>query len=183
MSTELTWEEVEDAAEMVLPVWVLGAEMEWVRECWGHFRAAGLTGAATTIEKTESFLRLLCLTQVYHDFCGLAWDEDPDQPMDVIAEGLEIDPVALDILAAKAGFNGDDLSSAQDFHSAALQAASDAQRPIIHACLLKALGGAPKLYERMWHTRGMQATDEDEWAVSSTNANAFEFIKNQFHNG
>ncbi len=183
MTYELTWEEVQDAAEKMLRIWVGGGEAEWAQECWSHFRAAGLTGAATLLERTESEIRLLCLTKIYHEFCATTWDENPDQPLVELADYLEVNPVAIGILAAKAGFSGDEEDSEHELLSGALQAASDAQRPLIHACLVKALGGAPKVYERMRRTRGTEDPDGDEWAVTSTNAAAFDFIEKRFHHG
>ena len=102
----IKWEEVESAAPKMFSVWVDGTELEWAKEAWSHLTAAGLVGATTILDITTANLRLVTLALIYQEFCGFAWDENPETPVDYLAEDLEIDPVALGVLAAKADPNG-----------------------------------------------------------------------------
>src|SRR4051794_12458933 len=101
----VSWEDLEPAAGKMFKVWVGGGELEWAKECWQHFAAKGLTDSANVIEDTASRLRLVALARIYEEFCGLAWDENPETPVDYLAEDLELDSVALGILAAASGLD------------------------------------------------------------------------------
>jgi hypothetical protein len=183
------WEEVRIAAEEMFTVWEDGAELEWAEEAWQHLYAAGLVGGESALETTASNLRLVTLARVYQEFCGLVWDVNPDTPIAYLAENLEIDPVALGILAAMQGVNQfEECADELALHEAALIAASDGQRIDIADCLKKAYGGDAALYSRLWHTRSADADAEDdgegdENADSSANSFGLNYVMNGFQNG
>ena len=100
---DIDWDWVSDAAESIFNVWYIGSELDWAKEAWDYFGKAGLNQASSVLDRTKINLRLLALGRIYHEFCGCAWDENPDTPIDVLAESFDISPIALGILAANAG--------------------------------------------------------------------------------
>jgi hypothetical protein len=184
---QVRWEEVEHAAAKMFNIWVDGAELAWAKEVWGFLHSAGLTSADTPLERTAANLRLVTLARVYHEFCGLAWDENSDTPIEMFAEDLEIDPVALGILAQSSG--DESFGEASDEYSlriAALTTVSDHQRLEIFRCLTTAYGNNVRLYSRMWHTRSSDQrgeTDSIEFEVTLRNSAAFEYVMNGFQGG
>jgi hypothetical protein len=176
------WADVEQAAAKMFNVWTNGSELQWARQAWGHLSAAGLTGRDTVLESTASLLRLVTLARIYREFCGFAWEENPETPLAVLAEKLEVDPVALGILAAPT--NPDQLEDAVDYcelREAALAAVTDSQRPEIFQCLKAAFGGENQLYSRLWHTRPeQQDTEGEEFEVTGSNSVALEYVMNGF---
>lgn len=176
------WADVEQAASKMFNVWTNGSELQWAREAWGHLHAAGLTGRDTALESTASLLRLVTLARIYQEFCGFAWEENPETPLDALAEHLEVDPIALGILAAAT--NPDQLEDALDdceLREAALAAVTDSQRPEIFQCLKAACGGENQLYSRLWHTcPEQQDTEGEEFEVTGSNSLAYEYVINGF---
>lgn len=159
-------------------------ELEWAKEAWGHLCAAGLTSRQTFLDENAAKLRLVTLARIYEEFCGLAWDENLERPMDYVAQHLHIDPVALGVLAASA--ERDKLEEADDnyeLHEAALTAVTDSQRREIFECLKAAYGDEFKLYSRLWHTRSPLAEEDsegDEFEVSGSNITALQYVSNGF---
>ena len=145
------WDEVEEAAGKMFTVWINGNELKWAKEAWTHLAAAGLTGAATTLEISATKLRLVTLARIYHEFCGLAWDENPDWPPSYLAENLEIDPVALGIIAAATPRRNDfeELTEDDSLLDEAVLAVINSQRADIFECLKSAYGDEIRLYSRM----------------------------------
>jgi hypothetical protein len=182
VSAVIEWADVERAASKMFNVWTNGSELQWAREAWGHLSAAGLAGRDTTLGSTASLLRLVTLARIYQEFCGLAWEENVETPLDALAEDLEVDPVALGILAAPT--NLAQLGEAGDEHKlleAAIAAVTDSQRAEIFQCLKAAYGGKIQLYTRLWHTRYEREDAEGvEFEVTGTNSTAFEYVMNGF---
>ena len=180
----IKWEAVESAATKMFSVWVDGTELEWVNEARSQLTAAGLVGATTILDITTANLRLVTLAHIYQDFCGFAWDENPDTPVDYLAEDLEIDPVALGVLAAKADPNGfEEFTDDYELREAALLAVTDSQRQEIFECLRAAYGDEFRLYSRLWHTRSLSAEENsegDEFEVTGANSSALEYVRNGF---
>lgn len=180
----IAWEEVEPAAKKMFNVWIDGGEVEWAKECWAHFEAAGLTDASTVIEGTRSLLRLVALADIYREFCALAWEEDyGDAPISYLAEHFALPSIALGWLASEAGAEvPDDALEDCDLEEPALKAITSELRDEIHLCLCKAYGGPNQLYSRMSRTNHPMADedDEDEFEVTPQNAMAFEFVSQGF---
>jgi hypothetical protein len=179
----IKWEEVEDAATKIFRVWIDGTELKWAKEAWKHLTSAGLTSATTMLDITATKLRLVALARIYEEFCGFAWDENPETPLNYLAENLEIDPIALGILAAKADpDNFEDLIEDDCIQEAALLAVIDSQRQEIFECLRAAYGDEIRLYSRLWHTRSLSAEDAegDEFEVTGANSSALEYVTNGF---
>ena len=178
-----SWAEVEPAAAKMFKVWTDGSELLWAKEAWGHFYAAGLVGEDTVLQTTCSRLRLVTLARIYHKFCGLAWDEHLETPLDELAEDLEINPVALGILAAAENPDQfDDATDEYELREAALKAVTENQCAEIAECLQAAYGGDISLYTRMWHTRNAEDNEAkgEEFEVSGGNSAALEFVTNGF---
>jgi hypothetical protein len=179
----IRWEDVESAATKMFRVWVDGTELEWAKEAWNHLAAAGLVSATTMLDVTAARLRLVTLARIYEEFCGFAWDENPETPLNYLAENLEIDPIALGILAAKADpDNFEDLIEDDCIQEAALLAVIDSQRQEIFECLRAAYGDERRLYSRLGHTRSLSAEDAegDEFEVTGANSSALEYVRNGF---
>lgn len=186
MSESIPWEDISSAASKMFNVWVLGGELEWARECWEHLDAAGLVSQEPSFENTRSLLRLVALAKIYQEFSGAAWDEDPETPLDYLAEGLELDPVAIGILAARAepdnsDWDGDDY----ELRDYALTVVTNSMRKEIYACLRKAYGGDEGLYSRMFQThKAEEISDEEEGAeefeATGMNARALDFVMSGF---
>lgn len=180
----ISWEEVEPAAKKMLNVWIDGGEVEWAKECWAHFEAAGLTDASTVIEGTRSVLRLVALADIYREFCAIAWDADyDDAPISDLAEHFALPPIALGWLASEAGAEvPDDALEDCDLEEPALKAITSELRDGIHLCLCNAYGGPNQLYSRMSRTNHPMADedDEDEFEVTPENAKALQFVSDGF---
>jgi hypothetical protein len=182
---KITWDEVEHAAAKLFNIWVDGNELKWAEEVWRLFAVAGLTGAETLMEETASKLRLATLARVYHEFCGLAWEEDPDWPANYLTEDLEIDPVALGILAGGTDRRNEfeELTDDVSLLDEAILAVVDSHRTEIFDCLKLAYGNEFKLYTRMWHTRSDDAekdSEGDEFELTGGNTIALEYVTNGF---
>ena len=78
----IPWEDVEVAASKMFNVWLGDGEIKWVEECWQHFGEANLTDNSPALARTATFLRLLTLARIYEEFCGLAWDENLETPVE-----------------------------------------------------------------------------------------------------
>jgi hypothetical protein len=183
VGNHIQWQEVEAAASKMFAVWTSGGELEWAKECWGHLSQAGLTGDSTVVETTASHLRLVALARIYQEFCGCAWDENPETDAHTLAEDLEIDPVALGILAAGTGKGEfDDAGDDYELCEAALLAVTDAMRDELFACLAKAYGDEIKLYSRMAQTNHTPYEDDDgdEFEVTGPNSTAYGFVTEGF---
>jgi len=177
----IAWDKVEGAAAKMFNIWVDGSELKWAKEAWRHLAAFGLTGATTILEITATKLRLVTLARIYHEFCGLAWDENPDWPVSYLAENLEIDPVALGILAASTPDRNDfeELTEDDSLIDDAVLAVVNSQRSEIFDCLTAAYGDAIRLYSRMWHTRSedeKKDSEGDEFEVTDPNATALDYV-------
>ena len=180
----IAWEEVEGAATNMFNVWIDGTELEWAKEAWSHLAAADLVSAISILDATATKLRLVTLARIYQEFCGLAWDENPETPLDYLAEDLKIDPVALGILAGKADpDNFEELTDDDNLTENALLAVVNSQRTEIFDCLSAAYGDAIRLYSRIWHTRSEDAekdSEGDEFEVTDPNAAALDYVKQSF---
>ena len=177
------WADVRDAAAKMFNVWVDGDELAWAREAWGHLHPAGLTGEETVLEITAAKLHLVTLARVYEEFCGLAWDENPETPVNYLAEDLDIEPVALGILAASADAGElKEMVDADELLESALIAASDCQRQEVFECLKAAYGSDAQLYTRLWQTRS--ATEEgEEFEPNARTGPALQYVMNAFQRG
>ncbi len=160
----MDWEEVSDAAASMFNIWAGGSELEWAQECWGYLQSADRIPDDSTLAVTKSKCLLIALACVYGEFCALAWDENDEPPLEDYADGLELNDVALGILAAKAN---KDESWEQvydyEFREYALKTVVDSLRSELFQCLRAAYGGEPFLYERMVKTiNSGEENSEDE---------------------
>lgn len=184
--TENSWSDFADAAANMFNVWVDGSELEWAKEAWGYLYAAGLASTETILNETAAKLRLVALAQIYQKFCGLAWDENPEMPLTCLAEELEINPLALGILAASEGTRRfDDIFEEYDLEEVALDAVSQRLKLQIFNCLKATYGDEFKLYTRLWHTRPCDDEDseDEEFIVTRQNCVALSYVINGFQEG
>lgn len=180
---QMQWEDIAAAAEGMFRVWNGDGEIAWVEECWRHLSEAGLTGNSTILDTTATCLRLVALARVYEEFCGLAWQENPETPISDLAEDLEINLLALGIIAASSATESfDAVHDENELHDLTLSAASDARRPELFQCLYNAYDGEIGLYSRMSKTNQSAGDeyDEDEFDGTMPNADAFAYVKNGF---
>ena len=181
----LTWDDVKTAAIRMFDVWVYGDELKWAKECWGHFEKHGLAGREGPLENTAAFLRLVSLSLIYQEFCGYAWDENPDIPITYLAEDIPDDDLALGILAGAADKSAfANCCDDDELREAALTAICDSQRKEIFDCLYKGFGGYVQLYTSMLKTYPSDDDDDDddddEIEVTGANARALDFVSNGF---
>jgi hypothetical protein len=182
----IAWNDIKNAARRLFDVWVTGGEYEWAEECWGHLTKCGLTRGVGIVDRTATYLRLITLARVYEEFSGIIWDENPETPLDMMAEDLEIDPIALGILAAATSREElEEFAINDELREAAMQIVIDAQRGEICTCLSAAYGGAPRLYSRMFKTNADSDDDDDgeEFEVTDTNSAALQYVMNGFQSG
>jgi hypothetical protein len=185
---EIGWEEVKDAAANIFNVWYNGCELSWAKEAWRHFGKAGLNQASSALDRTRVNLRLVALGRIYHEFCGCAWDENPDTPIGYLVEILEIDPIALGIIAASAGTEHFDIIDERELKESALIIATDLMCKEIFNCLKAAYGDEIKLYSRMWKTSRVADDDDEEddhvdeeFEVTGHNMRALNYVMQGFH--
>ncbi len=180
----IVWNDVSSAAGRMFRIWGAGGELEWAEECWGHFQKAGIAGQVSDIARTSSLLRLVTLARIYEEFSGFAWEENPETPIDYFAENLNIDPVALGILAARATSDSFDDTCDEDgsqLRELALTFVSDAQRKEIYACLCAAYGDDIQLFSRMSRTHPSSDRDSfDEFEVTAGNCQGLQYVQNGF---
>ena len=180
----LEWEEIEAAASEMFKVWIDGSELEWAKEAWSHLTRADLASAGSILDITSAKLRLVTLARIYQEFCGYAWDENPETPVEYLAEDLEIDPVALGVLAGSIEpLEFQSCSDDYELRQAALVAVTDSQRLEIFECLRAAYGDEIRLYSRIWHTRSLLAekdSEGEEFEVTGANCSALEYVQNGF---
>ena len=128
----------------------------------------------------------MSLAKIYEEFCSVAWDEDADRELCLLAEDFEIDPIALGILASKLG-DPDDIRSFElaaggcDLQESALVAVTNGLRGEIFHCLTGVYGNEAQLYSRLWHTRSEEDDFEDEeFEPTGRNSAAFIYVTNRF---
>ena len=109
-----------------------------------------------------------------------------------LAEELDIDLVALGVIAASTGREWlEDVGDEADLRNSALIVATDGLRPEIHKCLCKAYGNEIALYSRMSRTRHSVHPDEtddndddgEEFEVTGPNSCALQFVMDGFKSG
>lgn len=185
------WERVSHAARRMFNVWVGGSELAWAKEAWRRLHTSGLASDATILEDTASKLRLVALARIYEEFCGLAWDENPETPLNYLAEDLDIDALALGVLAGGTEAELEDEADEYKLREAALVAVTNHLRRDVFQCLESAYGGFNQLYSRLWCTSPSAAvTEEDEpyaigeeFEATPTNAAALSYVMNGFRYG
>lgn len=190
-ATDDGWADVEDAAADMFNTWYMGSEREWAREAWGHLHAANLVGGETPLESTLASLRLAALAKIYQEFCGFAWGEDKKTPIECLVEGLDVDPLALGIIAGSIDakqFSG--TSSESELCELALIEVMERERATVFRCLKAAYGGHIKLFERIARTVSPEReSDDDEdvfWSSffsSDAAAAALKYVSNGFIEG
>ncbi len=186
----LDWEEVSDAAAVMFNIWVGGSELEWAQESWSHFQSAGLVSDDNILTVTKSKCLLIALACVYGEFCALAWDETGERLVEVFADDLDLNDLALGVLAAKAN-EGETWEDVYDyeFREYALNTLIDSLRNELFECLRTAYGGEPFLYARMFKTiNSSEEVPEDEelleeWDLTPQNARAFQYVMAGFREG
>jgi hypothetical protein len=179
----IEWSEIEAAASKMFAVWSGGGELAWAKECWGYLTPLGLTLNTNPLDMTTSLLRLVALARIYEEFCGYAWDENPGSSAHTLAEDLEIDPVALGILAGQLPDQYfDEATDEYELREAALIAVTDSMRPELFANLVNAYGSENKLYSRMAKTNHDpdEEDDNDEFEVTGPNESAYNFVMSGF---
>ncbi len=176
----MEWDDIKGGAAKMFNIWVGGSELEWAEECWGHFAKGGLLNNEGAVETTVSLLRLVTLALIYQQFCGYAWNENPENEASDYASEIEYDDIVLGYLATIADkYFADGCGEDYEVRNEALNAATRAQREEIFQCLSKAYGGYIQLYARMCKTHPSYAED-DEFEPNEENVDALSFVSDGF---
>jgi hypothetical protein len=192
LNHHIPWDEVEDPAGQMFRVWSFQGELKWAKECWEHFEKAGLTSREDLLEETKSYLRLIALAKIYEEFSGYMWDENPRTPISYFAEELDINPIALAVIAKEdPDFEAGGIDDEHKLHEHALEMAVRQFRGEIHGCLADAYGGENALYSRMARTtEGTDleenpelADDMEEFSATVSHSRAWSFVSNAFQDG
>lgn len=173
------WDEIESAAAGMFDIWTSGGDLAFAREAWEHLRAAGLADDDTPALATQARLRLIALYRIYEGFCLAKWNENPDTPIAFLAEDLQIDRLALGLLAAPHMHPGDWLAVDEfEMYEVALAAAVKALRPEVLDCLKKAYGGDSALYQRLSRTRSNNDEyDDRDWDIEGGDVDGYAYVK------
>lgn len=173
------WDEIEKAASGMFNIWTSGGDLVFAKECWGHLTTAGLTGDNGVVARTETCLRLVALRLIYEEFCAAKWDENAETEIILLAEDLDIDRVAVGLLASPYIESGGIFYEDEyDLREAALAVAVDAVRSETFECIRSAYGGQTGLYQRMSRTAGNEDLDDDsDLDADGNNLAAFEFTE------
>ena len=77
-------------------IWCSGYEKYWFEHAWNVLTRQGMTGYNNSREYYEVWIRAVALARVYHQFCGMVFDEntepnytdyiDDEVPMLVVAQ-------------------------------------------------------------------------------------------------
>ena len=184
--SEKSWRKVESTAIEIFQVWMGGGELEWAREAWDYLYKANLVGVDSPLGKTSSNLHILTLGLVYHEFCRITWDEDPDKSLEHMIEQLELDPLALGVFA---GSQNDEIfefvEDDDELFEATIENATLLLRKGIHQCLVSAYGDDVQLCSRMVSTCD-DSNDDDEGGDSESDltcsdSESLQFVQNGFH--
>ncbi len=173
------WEEIEKAAAGMFNIWTSGGDLAFAKECWRHLTVAALTEDDSVVSRTETYLRLVALRLIYGGFCATKWDENAETELTYLAENLEIDQIALGLLAAPHIERGGIIFEDEyDLREAALTVAVDAVRSDVFECIRNAYGGQTGLYLRMSRTAGNEDIDDEaDLDPYSNNLIAFNFTE------
>jgi len=174
------WDEISDAASRIFSIWTSKGDLVFAKESWSHLAADGLTSDDCVYDLTRTFLRLVSLRLLYGEFCATKWDEQSEPPIQFLVEDLEIDPLALGLIAAHWLEPGSEYLDEFSLRDAALTAAVEGLKPETFSCLLKAYGGPIGFYSRLSRTAGNLDEDDDngDGATVSGDCAAFDFIRN-----
>jgi hypothetical protein len=171
------WEDIEGAAAKMFNVWTSGGDLAFAKEAWSHLAAAGLTEDYSLVARTETYLRLIAVRLIYGEFCKTKWDEDAEDEIVFLAEGLDFDALGL-LAAPHMDGGGIEFEEQFDLFEAALTASSAALRPEVFECLQKAHGGDNGLYMRLCRTAdNSDESDQSDFDLTGNNLSAFSFIE------
>ena len=177
----LSWEEIETAAAEMFNVWTSCGDLEFAKEAWKHLECAGLTNDDDILSRTQSCLRLIALCRIYLTFSKAKWDEGQDTPITYLTEYLDINQVALGLLAApNSPAPGYDVPCFEplELYENALIAATKLLEPQILDCLRRAYGGDTGLYMRLCRTcSNSEEHDTDDCDVTGPNMDAYDFVR------
>jgi hypothetical protein len=173
------WDEISDAASGIFSIWTSGGDLDFAKESWTHLAAGGLTSDDCVYDLTRTLLRLIALRLIYGEFCAAKWDEQSETPISYLVEDLEIDPLALGLIAGDYLAPGSELGDPFSLRAAALEAAVKRLRPYVFACLLNAYGGSIDLYSRLSRTAAnLDANDDSgDGATVTGDCAALDFIR------
>ena len=138
----LSWEDVEEAANLAFDVWLHRRERVWAKQTWEAFSQAGLTRYANELQRHVVVVRFLVLGGLFRDFCALAWDERDDPWYSDWAGSLELQDFVIGQLV------GPD-SNVEDADSG-LNHVICKSRPEIVRALIEVFGDEEELFASLW---------------------------------
>lgn len=174
----LDWIDIEPAAAGMFRIWTSGGDLAFAKEAWTHLAAAGLTDDDTPLLATQAQLRLIAIYRIYERFSRFKWDEGDEMPIVFLAEGMEVDRLALGLLAAADRKVDWPALEGIDMYEEALRSAVDSLRPSVFECLRKAYRGDTGLYVRLSRTRSNDPEDDDNaFDLTGLNVDAYAFVR------
>ena len=179
----LAWEDIRGPASKMFNIWTSGGDLDFAEQAWQFLQAAGLVSGDDIVSKTKSCMVLLALCRIYLAFCEAKWDESADIPISFLAEDLDIDPVALGLLASgeMSKYVQDLYFEAFELRENALVAVTKLLEPQVLECLRTAFGGSTGLYLRLSRTRANDdEQDGNEFEVTGPNMDAYDFLNHGF---
>lgn len=174
------WDEISDAASGIFNIWTSGGDLDFAKESWSHLAAGELTSDDCVYDLTRTLLRLIALRLVYGEFCAAKWDEQSEPPISYLVEDLEIDSLALGLIAGDYLAPGSELGDPFSLRAAALEVAVERLKPEVFSCLLNAYGGPIELYSRLSRTSASVDANDDsgDGATVAGDCAALDFIRN-----
>lgn len=174
------WNEISDAASGIFNVWTSGGDLDFAKESWSHLAAGGLTSDDCVYDSTRTLLRLIALRLIYGEFCAAKWDEQSETPISYLVEDLEIDPLALGLIAGDYLAPGSEQGDPFSLRAAALEAAVERLKPEVFACLMNTYGGSIELYSRLSRTAANLDANDDtgDGATVTGDCAVLDFIRN-----
>lgn len=159
MKEQLTWDEVERAANEMFSVFVGRPELAWGKQAWQFLSEAGLLDIETEFDRHRALFRLLVLGGIFRDFCDAAWEESSYLPYSDWASTLDTDPFVIGQLYARLADWCEDEQVEVDN---ALEFLVEDRRREVVKVLTSAFGGRNGLFASLWTSSNSQDEDPDD---------------------
>lgn len=170
------WIEVSDNANAIFNVWTDGSDLRWAEQVWKIIEEGNLLAGDDLVSFTEARMYLATLAVIYHEFCGLAFDNGTPPSASELADELDLDRLSLGILAAEASEDEDWRDSGDDYElfELAAQAVSRSMRPYLYDCLFEFFKSDWAMFHSLYQSQNFTQVipDEDKIADSGMTENA-----------
>lgn len=127
---KIEWNEIEDAADELVSIWMHGKDSKWLEHSWKILEKSGMTTFSNEIEKTHVLAYAISLGVLYRDFNAAAYDERKYFEWFDIAEYLGISKFRIAQIIGP-DFEPDDYDDDDDLFIQALKKIVESKRPMI----------------------------------------------------